>query len=144
MTRPIPRTEGPAARYWEAAREGRLELQRCRDCRHWIHFTELRCPRCGSNDLGFEPAAGEGTVETFTVVHRVFVPGFENDAPYAVGWVLLDEQPGLRVFADFVDVPADRLRIGLRVSACFTEREGWGRMLSFTSTPERDNPGERE
>ncbi|WP_433045995.1 Zn-ribbon domain-containing OB-fold protein [Dactylosporangium sp. CS-033363] len=138
MTKPTPSLDGPAARYWEAAREGRLELQRCRDCRHWIHFPDLRCPACGSAELGFEPAAGTGAVETFTVVHRVFVPGFEPDAPYAVGWIALDEQPGLRVFADLTGVRPENVHIGQRVTACFTERAGWGLMLSFAP----DHPGE--
>jgi uncharacterized protein len=133
VTRPVPEPTPLSAPYWQAAREGRLELQRCRQCRRWIHFPDFLCPRCGSADLAFEEARGDGTVDTFTVVHRVFVPGFADHAPYAVGWVLLAEQPGLRVFADFVGIPSDRLRIGLPVTACFTERPGWGTVLSFTT-----------
>jgi uncharacterized OB-fold protein len=132
VTRPVPQPSPLSAPFWEAARHGRLELQRCGRCRRYIHFPDFLCPTCGSDDLRFESVDGHGRIDTFTVVHRVFVPGFEQDAPYAVGWVLLDAQPGLRVFAGLVDVPRDGLAIGLPVTACFTEREGWGLMLGFT------------
>jgi hypothetical protein len=122
-----------SAPFWEAAREGRLELQRCRTCRRYIHFPDFTCPFCGAEDLGFEGVDGHGRVDAFTVVHRVFVPGFESLAPYAVGWVQLDAQPGLRVFAGFVDIPRERLAIDLPVTACFTERPGWGLVLGFTT-----------
>ena len=142
MTRPVPQPTALSAPYWAAARAGRLELQRCRACRHWVHFPDVLCPRCGSGDLAFEEARGAGTVDSYTVVHRVFVPGFESHAPYAVGWVSLDQQPGLRVFADFVDIPPDQLRIDLAVTACFTQRPGWGTVLSFTAA-KTDPPADR-
>ena len=133
VAKPLAPAEGPFAPYWHAMSAGRFELQRCRGCRHWIHFPDVRCPRCRSTDLAFEPANGDGVVDTYTVVHRVFVPGFADEAPYAVGWIRLDQQPGLRVFADFVGVPRDRIRIGLRVTACFVDREG--PRLSFRERP---------
>lgn len=136
MSKPIPEPPDLSAPYWDAARAGRLALQRCQECRRWVHFPDFACPACGSERLGFEEASGEGTIETFTVIHRVFVPGFEESAPYAVGWIALDLQRGLRVFADFVDIPHDRLEIGLPVSPTFTERAGWGLMLSYTATPQ--------
>jgi uncharacterized OB-fold protein len=134
MSLPVPDPPPLSAPYWEAARQGRLELQRCADCRLWIHFPDHLCPGCGSGRLAFEEAAGDGVLESFTVIHRVFVPGFEELAPYAVGWVALDLQPGLRVFTDLVGLPHDRLRPGLRVAPTFTTREGWGRLLSYSAT----------
>jgi uncharacterized OB-fold protein len=132
MSKPIPDPSPLSAPYWEAARQGRLELQRCQDCGRWIHFPDHLCPACGSDRLAYEEAIGEGAIESFTIIHRVFVPGFEDSAPYAVGWVALDLQPGLRLFADLVHVPHDLLRIGLQVSPTFTTRDGWGTVLSFT------------
>ena len=95
-----------------------LELLRCADCRHWVHFPEPWCPACASERLHEEAVPDQdawGVLETFTVIHRVFVPGFEGRAPYAVGWVGLDLQPGLRVFAGLVGIDHHRLRIGQRV-----------------------------
>ena len=129
--KPVPVLTPVSAPYWEAARERRLEIQRCRTCRRWIHFPDVRCPACGSDRLAFERVQGTGVVSTFTVVHRTFVPGFGADGPYAVGWIDLDEQEGLRVFADLVDCAADDVHIGMRVEVVFTERDGWGPIPSF-------------
>lgn len=129
--KPVPTPSDLAAPYWEAARAGRLEIQRCASCRRWVHFPDVRCPSCGSTELGFEPVSGRGEVATFTLVHRPFVPGFAADVPYAVGWIDLEEQAGLRVFADLVDVEPDDVRIGLPVEVTFTERDGWGTIASF-------------
>jgi uncharacterized OB-fold protein len=129
--KPIPEPSDLAAPYWEAARAGRLEIQRCRTCHRWIHFPDVRCPWCGGTELAFEPVSGQGVVATFTLVHRTFVAGFDDDVPYAVGWIDLVEQDGLRVFADLVDITAADVRIGLEVEVTFTERAGWGLIPSF-------------
>src|SRR5208282_2331809 len=86
--------------YWEAAARGELAIQRCRSCRRWIHFPEPACPDCGSADLAFEPVSGRGHVETFSIVHRSFVQAFAGRTPYAIAWIALDEQPGLRTFGN--------------------------------------------
>ena len=133
MSKPLPDALSLSAPYWEAGRKGKLALQRCGHCLHWIHFPDFLCPACGSDQLAFEDADGDGTIETFTVIHRVFVPGFESSAPYAVGWIALDLQPGLRVFADLVGVPHDQLRIGLHVTPTVTTPDGRGPLLSYTT-----------
>ena len=120
-----------AAPYWSAAAAGRLEIQRCRSCTRWIHFPALSCPGCGSAELGFERVSGVGVVDTFTVVHRAFAPEVVGDVPYAVGFVELAEQPGLRVFADFVGVSPSDVHIGLPVVVTFTDRDPWGPVPSF-------------
>jgi len=129
--KPIPQPSDLAAPYWEAARQGRLKIQRCRDCRFWVHFPDVRCPRCGSEHLAFEAVSGQGRISTFTFVHRTFVAGFEGDVPYPVAWIDLVEQPGLRVFADLADTPAETVAIGLPVEVVFSERAGWGTIPSF-------------
>jgi len=129
--KPIPSPSELAAPYWEAARAGRLEIQRCQSCGRWIHFPDVRCPWCGGTELAFEPVRGDGVVATFTLVHRTFVAGFDDHVPYAVGWIDLVEQDGLRVFADLVDIAAADVRIGLEVEVTFTERAGWGPIPSF-------------
>lgn len=108
------------APYWAAAAEGRLVIQRCGACRRWVHFPKPRCPHCGGADLAFEPVSGRGTIETFTVIHRSFVPGFEG--PYVAAWVALPEQDGLRTFANITGCPPDEVRIGMPVEVWFEPR----------------------
>jgi uncharacterized OB-fold protein len=126
-----PAAGDPAARYWAAAAQRRLEVQRCARCSAWIHFPEPICPRCGSADLRFEAVSGLGQVETFTVIHRAFAAEVAAEVPYAVGFVALDDQPGLRLFADIVDVDPGEVRIGMPVQVTFTHRHHWGLVPSF-------------
>jgi uncharacterized OB-fold protein len=118
----VPQPNALTRPYWEAAARGELVIQRCARCRRWIHFPELRCPACGSKELGYERVSGSGTVESFTVVHRSFAPGFETDGPYAVAWIALPEQAGLRTMANVTGCPADEVRAGMPVEVWFEPR----------------------
>jgi uncharacterized OB-fold protein len=110
--------------YWDAAARGQLALQRCNACRRWIHFPEPTCPTCGSDDLTFEPVSGEGTVETFSVIHKSFVAEFAGRAPYVIAWIALPEQAGLRVFGNVTGCPPDDVTIGMAVEVWFETRDG--------------------
>lgn len=117
--------------YWDAAAEGRLAIQRCGSCRRWVHFPRPRCPSCGSAALAFEPVSGKGKVETFTVIHRSFVPGFEG--PYVAAWIALPEQEGLRAFGNVTGCAPDEVTIGMAVEVWF-ELRGDRKLPNFRKT----------
>lgn len=129
MARPAPEVTPDAAAYWQAAAAGELKLQRCSECRLWIHFPEIRCPGCGGLQLEFELVSGRGTIEAFTVIHRSFVPGF--DPPYIVAWISLPEQAGLRVMANVMTSDITSVAIGAPVELCFEERDNFGPVPQF-------------
>ena len=108
--------------FWDAAREHRLAIQRCDDCSFWVHWPQVRCPRCSSIRLTATDVSGRGRIYTFTIVHHVFMPPFEPDIPYSLALVELDEQPGLRLLANIVDCPNEALRIGMPVEVTFEDR----------------------
>jgi uncharacterized OB-fold protein len=110
--------------YRDAAARGELAIQRCRACRRWIHFPESACPGCGSAQLAFEPVSGQGKVETFSVVHKSFVPEFQGREPYVIAWIALPEQAGLRVFGNVVDAAPEDMSIGMPVEVFFEARDG--------------------
>jgi uncharacterized OB-fold protein len=87
-----------------------------------VHLPEIACPFCGCADLPYETVSGRGTVHTFTVVHRAFLPGFTP--PYTVAWIDIAE--GARAFGDVVDCPPEDVRIGLPVRVCFEDLPGFG------------------
>jgi uncharacterized OB-fold protein len=120
--RPLPVPSPLTEPYWAACRRGELAIQRCGGCGRYVHFPESTCPFCGGIDLSYETVSGRGTIHTFTVVHRSFLPGFTP--PYVVAWIDLDE--GVRVFGDLVDCAAEDVAIGLPVRVCFEELEGFG------------------
>jgi uncharacterized OB-fold protein len=108
-----------------------------------VHFPAPVCPGCGSEQLAEEQVptgTDRGVLEAFTVVHRVFVPGFEDRAPYAVGWVGLDLQPGLRVFAGLVGVSPDQLRTGQRLRPVATAGPDGEPVTCYTPDDPLDDP----
>lgn len=117
--RPLPLADEVSAPFWAAARQGRLDIQRCTACRHWIHAPALACPACGSEELAFEPVSGRGTLYSWTVLHHSPGPGFADMLPLIVGIVELAEQPHLLLCANLLQVDASALRLGMPVRVCF-------------------------
>jgi uncharacterized OB-fold protein len=70
---------------------GELLLQSCNACGEVIMYPRHRCPSCQSDDLGWRSSGGAGVLHSYTVVRAVPPKGFEDDVPYALGVVKLDE-----------------------------------------------------
>ena len=85
---PVPETEF----FWQKVREHQLWLQRCNDCNHVFHYPRLHCPECMSSSLEWFQASGKGVLWTYMINHRA-APGFEDEAPYAIAVVQLEEGP---------------------------------------------------
>jgi uncharacterized OB-fold protein len=102
--------------FWDAAREGRFLIKRCRDCGkpHW--YPRAICPHCFSSRTVWEESPGEGVIYTYSVMHR------SPTGPYAIGYVTLNEGPA--VLTNFVGVAPDGLSIGMKVKVRFQETEG--------------------
>lgn len=96
--RPTPET----LPYWEAANQGELLIQRCRSCEKPFFYPRLACPGCGSKEVVWVRASGRATLHTYLINHRP-APGFEDDAPYAIAVVELEEGP--RMMTNIVGLP---------------------------------------
>ncbi len=95
---PTPET----APYWEAANRGELQIQRCHACSRYYFYPRSVCPHCGSTDVTWVTVSGRGHLHTYVISHRP-APGFEEEAPYAIAVVELEEGP--RMMANIVGVP---------------------------------------
>ena len=122
--RPLPLPDELTAHFWEAAREHRLEIQRCANCRRWNHLPTLLCPSCGSLDLGFEPVSGRASVYSWTVIHDPPAPGFADMLPLIVGLVELEEQEQLLLASNIIGVSCGSLRLGLPLEVTFEDFAG--------------------
>lgn len=135
--KPVPEINDLTRGYWHAAVNGELKIQRCDDCSHWQHFPREQCNVCGGKSLSYQAVSGQGVIETWSLICRSFVEGFQDESPYVVAWIGLKEQPGLRVFANLFDVNKQvvkndvDLAIGQTVRVFFTAREGFGQMPNF-------------
>ena len=116
--RPLPVPTAETEHYWQAALEGRLEIQHCRACARHQFYPRRFCTECLSTEsLEWTPSSGRGLIYSFTVCHVAAHPAFESLLPYAVAMVELEE--GVRLLAGIVDSPLDGLVIGARVAVCF-------------------------
>ena len=120
---PQPVPDADSRGHWEATAEGRLALRRCQECGWWAHPPLERCRRCAGL-TAYEAVGGEGTLHSFTVIHRAAVPGFGDQVPYVVGLVDLDEQGGLRLAARIEGVGAGQVHVGQRVRARIVAHPG--------------------
>lgn len=118
MLAPLPTACEHDRPFWDAAREGRLLLQRGTRSRRFQSYPRGHSLHERGEPLEWVESPGLGTVHTFTVVHRSF---YENlTAPFVLAIVDLDE--GVRMTAHVVDVEPATVRIGLRVRAEFRSR----------------------
>lgn len=118
--RPLPDPDADTAFFWEACARGELHILRCRGCGRFVHPPKQGCRGCGGDDLAPERVSGRGTVYSYTVTHMP-LPGFEP--PFAVVLVELEEQAGLRLVSNLVDVAPAEIEIGMPVEVAF-ERAG--------------------
>lgn len=117
--RPLPLPDESSGPFWQAAREGRLAIQRCVSCRRWNHAPGLLCPACGSSDLTFEPVSGRATLFSWTIIKEAPAPGFRNMVPLIVGMVELAEQPHLLLAANVLGIAPEDLRLGMELMVEF-------------------------
>lgn len=96
-------------------------ISRCGDCGTWTHPPSPVCPSCLSDNVAPQPTSGRATVETFTVNYRPWGPGM--DVPYVIAIVVLDEQDDLRLTTNIIDIDAEAVRIGMRVTVRFENDE---------------------
>ena len=70
---------------------GELLVQKCNACGKPNMYPRYACPHCQSESLGWQKASGKGVLHSFTILRLGAPEGFENELPYALGVVKLDE-----------------------------------------------------
>jgi uncharacterized OB-fold protein len=119
VRRPLLDRGPTTAGYWEAAAREELALQRCDNCAKFHHPPVVVCSQCHGYSFSFAPVGTTGTVSAFSIMREPRVVGFEAIVPYAVLVVELDDPPGLFVYGNLVEAPADAARVGMRVGLVF-------------------------
>ena len=103
----------------EIPRHWRLKQQRyglvgevCPHCENKIFPPRDVCPECGGEAKTLYTFSGKGEVYSYTTVYEA-PSGFDNNAPYTVALVKLDEGP--MVTAQLTDVDQEAVQIGMPV-----------------------------
>jgi uncharacterized OB-fold protein len=125
MAKPVPVPDETTAFYWQAAQEGRLEVQRCPRCGSWWFPPVIACAACQSEQLVATAVTGRGRVYSFTVVRQAFDRAFTGDLPYVVALVELEEDPSVRILSNIVNTSPDVITVGMPVEVAFEDRDGF-------------------
>ncbi len=112
-----------SAPFWKATADHTLTIARCSRCAAFTHPPDVVCPHCHSTDpaFAFVPVSGNGVVRSWTVMYTSFLPGFDDDVPFVLVDVELEEQPDLRIIGRLVDGVSPLLSIGAAVRLAFED-----------------------
>jgi hypothetical protein len=115
----LPTIDDDTRPFWQAARERRFLIARCRACGEAHHYPRPFCPRCWSDDVVWEEASGRATLYTYSTVFMNDLPPFKERLPYVAAMVDLDEGP--RVMTNVIDCDPADLSIGMDLQVDFRE-----------------------
>lgn len=130
------------SRFLKGIAQGRILGQRCPECRKVYVPPKGSCPTCAvATDQEVE-LSDRGTVTTFCIVNLPFY-GQAIQPPYVSASVLLDGAD-IPLFHLIQEIPADQVRMGLRVEAVWAPPEEMRPSLEsiryFRPTGEPDAP----
>ena len=118
---PLPDPNPLTQFYWDGANEQKLMILRCQDCGHYIHYPRPVCNRCLSINLAPEQVSGRGTLYTYTLPMQPIHPYFIERVPYVYAVIELPEEENLKVVANVIDCPEEKLRVGMPLEVVFEE-----------------------
>jgi len=84
VTRPIPVPNEWTKPFWDAARRGVLELQRCQSCSHFQHPPYATCVQCMATDLKFEAVPRCRTIYAYTIMYHTEHKRSRSRAPPSI------------------------------------------------------------
>jgi uncharacterized OB-fold protein len=117
--KPLPPATNLSRPFWEATRRNELRLQRCDVCgRHWFPPAS-NCPQCLSLRYQWSRVSGRGKVWSWIVMHQRYFSAFEQDLPYVVAFVQLEEGPFL--ISTLVEIERGAIRCDLPVEVLFEQ-----------------------
>lgn len=97
----------------DAWAEGRLLIQRCSGCGTEFFYPRAVCPSCRSDDIAWQENGGEGTIVSFSLVHKGLPQVFLPQAPIVLAEIRLDS--GATMIARVASSRQTEVAIGDRV-----------------------------
>ncbi len=113
----LPTPDLESQPFWDAAKEGKLLIQRCLTCKEAIFYPRPFCPHCWSEEVEWITASGKATMYTWSVVYRNDLPPFGERVPYVAAVVDLEEGP--RMMTNVVECEFDDLSVGMALEVVF-------------------------
>lgn len=113
--------------FYRGLNEGRIMGQRCPTCQKVYVPPRSACPSDGTPTEEEVELAQTGTITTFCIVNVPFL-GQKITPPYVSAYVLLDGAD-IAVLHLILGVPAEEVRMGMRVKAVWKPEDEWAYSL---------------
>ena len=84
--KPLPPVGEQSKPFWNATREGRLQLPRCDHCGTFHTYFEPWCSHCGKEGVHWEELSGRGRIWANCRFHKVYFPGFAAEILITSRW----------------------------------------------------------
>ena len=117
--KPLPVVQPWSKEFWEGAKQHKLLIQECQDCKTKIFYPRQYCPDCWSANLGWAEASGKATIFCHTITMAGVEEKFAKDLPYVLAMVNLEE--GIRMMTRIVECDPDEVSIGMDVEVVFED-----------------------
>ena len=115
--KPVPVPNQWTKPFWDACNEKRLIAQRC-DATGQVWFPPApTSPNTRDDKWTWVDLSGKGKVASFVVMHQKYFPGYDDDMPYKVIEVELEE--GIILISNIVELGDRELEIGMEVEVVF-------------------------
>ena len=118
--KPLPKATPETEAFWQGCKDGKLTLPRCGDCNQFHYYPRAVCPHCWSRNLAWEELSGKGKLYSYVISHRP-APGFQEETPYAIAVVELDEGPRMMTNLTGVDQTPEALVLDMPLEITFEE-----------------------
>jgi len=119
LNKPLPDITDQTRPFWTAAKEGRLEMQKCPSCGTLNFHPKPWCIECGTRGLEWVEVSPTGTVYSYTISRSVAMnyPGWQAELPVLL--CLIDLDDGVRLYGQVTDCDAQVIQVGMRVGVHF-------------------------
>ena len=117
--------------FYRGLEQGKILGQRCPTCQKVYVPPRSACPADGTPTAEEIELPDKGTVTTFCIVNVPFM-GQKITPPYVSAYVLLDGAD-IAFLHLILDIPAEEVRMGMRVEAVWKPREEWSTTIENIS-----------
>ena len=106
--------------FWDAANEERLVVQNCTACDRLRFPPAAACDKCGSGDnLVWKEMSGRGKIYNYGVVYDCPVALLQEDEPFNLAVITLDEDSGILMYSHLPGTPVDEVPVGASVEVVY-------------------------
>lgn len=118
--KPQPKITACAVPYWQSCLEEKLSLPYCKQCDTCFYYPRLWCPSCFNQELDWQVVSGRAKVYSFSVIHQSPLASYQQDLPYVLAVIELEEGP--RMMTNVINCDVNTVHVDMPVTVTFEQR----------------------